>query len=114
MTAQARGDGARGVMTAPAAPSTPLDEEVLARVFERLDLNGLRELQLELWIAFEDRGLGGSRQECRAMANAVVERGLRYFADRVVRYVDLPVVDEPREALEQLRDVMATRSSPRV
>jgi hypothetical protein len=97
-------------MTQVVHPS-PLDDEVRARVFERLDLNGLRELQLELWIAFEDRRLGGSRDECRAMANALVERGLRYFADRVTRYVDLPLDYDPRELLEQLREVMASRES---
>ena len=98
-------------MTPQLVQPSPLDEEIRARVFERLDLDGLRELQLELWIQFEDRKLGGSREECRAMANALVERGLRYFADRVTRYIDLQLDYDPRELLEQLREVMSSRES---
>ncbi len=96
----------------PLAPyPSPLDEESIARIYQRLDLNGLRELQLELWIAYEDRGLGGSRDECRALANALVERGLRYLADHVTRHIDLRLDQDPRETLEQLRDVMASREA---
>jgi hypothetical protein len=98
-------------MTLQSVQPSPLDEEVRARVFDCLDLNGLREMQLELWIEFEDRKLGGSREECRAMANALVERGLRYFADRVGRYIDLPFTSDPRDVLAQVREVMASRES---
>lgn len=65
-----------------------LDDEVYARVVAQLDLAGLRQLQRELSVGFVERRLGGSVQECRAMANALIERALRSFADRVTGHLE--------------------------
>lgn len=59
------------------------DDDVHARVLDLLDLAELRQLQRELTSVLVERRAGGSAQECRAIANALIERALRRLADRI-------------------------------
>lgn len=95
-------------MMPPESASALLDDLVFGRVMENVDLNGLHQLQLELWLMVGANRLGGSEQECRGMANAMIERALRRFAERATYYVDHTLGDCPRSQLEMVK---AVRSS---
>lgn len=88
-----------------------LERFLLATIFECIDINSLRKLQLELWIALEDEKLGGSREECRGMANAMIERGMRQLADKITHQVDIPLDHDPRALLDQVREVTSSRET---
>ena len=85
-----------------------LDEMIFTRVMGNVDFNGLHQLQLELWLMVEENGLGGSEQECRGIANAMIERALRRFAERASYYVDHTLGDCARCQLERVKAVRAS------
>jgi hypothetical protein len=84
---------------------------VLATIVECIDINKLRKLQLELWIALEDEKVGGSRDECRRIANSMIEYGMRQLAEKITGQVDIPFDHDPRELLDQVREVMSSREA---
>jgi hypothetical protein len=84
---------------------------VLATILECIDINNLRKLQLELWIALEDEHIGGSREECRGMANAMIERGMRQLADKITHQVDIPLDHDPRALLDDVREIISSRET---